>query len=82
MIPEKYEQILFAAILSGLMSLLVSGISTVRTFGLAVGLAGEWAGAWLTAWPIAFPVVVLIAPLARKLVRLLTGAGRGERAPR
>lgn len=71
MIPAKYGPILFGAILSGLMSLLVSGISTFRAIGPATGFLHFWASAWLTAWLVAFPVVVLIAPLARKVVQRL-----------
>lgn len=71
MIPEKYGPILFGAILSGLMSLLVSGISTLRAIGPAGSFLTLWAGAWLTAWLFAFPVVVLVAPLARKVVQRL-----------
>lgn len=72
MIPAKYAQVLFAAILSGFMSLVVSGISTFRALGPAAGFAGDWAAAWLVAWPIAFPVVVLVAPLTRRIVQTLT----------
>jgi len=75
MISSKYGPILFGAILSGLMSLLVSGISTYRALGLADGFLGDWAGAWLAAWPVAFPVVVLVAPLARKVVQSLIAEG-------
>lgn len=72
MIPEKYGPMLFGAILSGLMSLLVSGISTFRAIGLATGFASLWASTWLTAWLVAFPVVLLVAPLTRKAVQRLT----------
>jgi len=75
MISPKYGPILFGAILSGLMSLLVSGISTYRALGLAGSFLSDWAGAWLAAWPIAFPVVVLVAPLARKVVQSLVAEG-------
>jgi len=71
-IPKKYGPMLFGLILSGLMSLLVSGISTFRAIGLAPGFAGLWTSAWLTAWLVAFPVVLLVAPLARKAVGRLT----------
>ncbi len=71
MIPAKYGPILFGAILSGLMSLLVSGIATFRALGTATGFLHFWGSAWLTAWLVAFPVVVLIAPLARKMVQYL-----------
>ncbi len=72
MIPKKYAPMLFGLILSGLMSLLVSGISTFRVTGLGADFIGIWTGAWLTAWSIAFPVVLLIAPLARHVVERCT----------
>ncbi|HZW12540.1 MAG TPA: DUF2798 domain-containing protein [Noviherbaspirillum sp.] len=72
MIPEKYVPVLFGAILSGLMSLLVSGISTLRTIGPATSFLHIWLGAWLAAWLVAFPVVLLVAPLTRKVVQRLT----------
>lgn len=71
MFPTKFAPVLFGLILSGLMSLLVSGISTWRAVGLADGFAGLWIGAWLTAWLVAFPVVLVVAPLARRAVSLL-----------
>ena len=71
MIPRKFGPMLFGLILSGLMSLLVSGISTLRAVGLGPDLAGLWMRSWLTAWPAAFPVVLLVAPAARKAVGLL-----------
>lgn len=71
MIPKKYGPIVFAVILSGLMSLLVSGISTYRATGPVPGFVNLWANAWLTAWLFAFPVVILAAPLTQKVVRLL-----------
>jgi len=74
MIQKKYAPFLFGLILSGLMSLLVSGITTVRTTGLEVAFTGIWLSAWLTAWSIAFPVVLLIAPLTRRVVDKITVA--------
>lgn len=70
-VPEKYGPVLFGLILSGLMSLLVSGISTFRAIGPVPGFVSLWAGAWLTAWIFAFPVVILAAPIAQKAVRHL-----------
>jgi hypothetical protein len=75
MIPGKYSAVVFGLLLSGLMSLLVSGITTLRLNGWAAGLVGMWVGAWLTAWLLAFPAVLVVAPLARRLVERLT-AGR------
>ncbi len=53
------------------MSLLVSGISTLRAVGLGEGFAGSWVSAWLTAWLVAFPAVLVVAPLARRAVARL-----------
>ncbi|MDM0044249.1 DUF2798 domain-containing protein [Variovorax dokdonensis] len=71
MIPKKYAPMLFGFILSGLMSLLVSGVSTYRVIGAAENFLPTWGTSWATAWSIAFPVVLVVAPLARRLVDLL-----------
>jgi len=71
MIPRKFEPHLFGLVLSGLMSFVVSGISTFRAVGWVDGFAGLWSGAWLTAWLLAFPIVLFVAPLARRLVQRL-----------
>jgi len=71
MFPKKSEPILFGFVLSGLMSCLVSGISTLRITGLAAGFVETWMGAWLVAWLVAFPVVLLVAPFARRIVHKL-----------
>ena len=71
MLPNKFAPALFGLLLSGLMSLLVSGISTYRAAGLGPDFAGLWASAWLTAWLVAFPVVLVVAPLARRVVQAL-----------
>lgn len=71
MFPPRFAPALFGLILSGLMSLLVSGISTYRAAGLVPDFAAVWAGAWLTAWLVAFPVVLVVAPLARRAVGVL-----------
>ena len=69
MIPRKFEPVLFGFVLSGLMSFVVSGISTVKAIGPGAGFVGVWTTSWLTAWLFAFPIVLLAAPLARRAVR-------------
>ena len=49
MIPARYGPVLFSLILSGVMSLLVSGISTFRALQPQQDFVSLWAGAWLTA---------------------------------
>ena len=72
MIPARYGPALFSLILSGTMSLLVSGIATYRSLPPHQGFVGPWMSAWLTAWLVAFPAVMLAAPLARRAVAWLT----------
>lgn len=76
MFPQRFAPLLFGLILSGLMSLLVSGISTWRAVGFGPGFGGLWLGAWLTAWLVAFPTVLGVAPLTRRLVALLVEKDR------
>lgn len=71
MLPKKLAPALFGLILSGLMSLLVAGISTYRALGFGETFAGIWLGAWLSAWAVAFPVVLVMAPMARRAVAVL-----------
>ena len=71
MLPVRFAPVLFGIILSGLMSLLVSAISTLHAIGSGADFLYVWIHAWLTAWLIAFPVVLFVAPLTRSLVQRL-----------
>ncbi|MBV6657541.1 MAG: DUF2798 domain-containing protein [Devosiaceae bacterium] len=66
--PPKYAPVLFGFILSGLMSLLVSGIATWRAAGMPPEFISLWLSAWLNSWLVAFPAVLIVAPITRKLV--------------
>ncbi len=71
MIPARFAPILFGFILSGLMSFIVSGISTLRAVGLAEGFVGLWISGWWPSFLVAFPVVLIVAPMTRRLVAVL-----------
>ena len=72
MIPARFAPILFGLVLSGLMSLIVSGIATLRAAGLGEGVAALWMGSWASSWAVAFPTVLVVGPLARRAVGRLT----------
>jgi hypothetical protein len=74
MIAPRFAPVVFGFVLSSLMSLLVSGVSTVRTAGVIEGFGKLWIGAWLPSWLIAFPVVLIVAPVARRIVGRLVRA--------
>lgn len=71
-LPPHWAAPLSGLILSGLMSLLVSGIATVRSLGVVQMTPDAWFGAWLSSWAVAFPVVLIVAPLTHRLVARIT----------
>ncbi len=79
MIPARFAPALFGLILSGLMSLVVSGISTYRASGPEAHFLALWMGAWLMAWMVAFPLVLVVAPLTRRIVQSMVSAPESTR---
>lgn len=71
MFHARLEPVLFGLILTGMMSLIVSGISTFGAAGLVDGVLGLWLINWLKSWAVAFPVVLVVAPATRRIVHRL-----------
>ena len=74
MIPARFSPVVFGFILSGLMSLIVSGIATLRAVGMPPDILAKWMSSWAFSWAVAFPTVLVVAPLARRLVARLVRA--------
>ena len=72
MISPKFAPMLFAFILSGMASFLVSGLSTWRATASSEGFFGLWMSSWIPSWCIAFPVIFGMAPIVRKIVAAVT----------
>lgn len=77
-VAKRFEPLLFPFLLSGLMTLLITGISVGRVLGLE-GVLGEpltfsrvWLESYLSAWLIAYPVLLIVSPIVRRLVNWLT----------
>ncbi len=70
-LPAFFEPIVFGLLLSGLMSLVVSGIATWNALGFVADFTPRWLESWLFAWAVAFPSVLVIAPLVRRITRTL-----------
>ena len=68
MLSPRCAPYLFALILSGMMSFMVSGIATYRAIGLIEGFIGVWLTSWTFCWMVACPVAILSAPIARRFV--------------
>ncbi len=69
-LPARYNAVAVPLLLSGLMSCIVSGISTVKMFGFETGLIAAWLSAWLPSWLVAFPLLFVMLPLVRRVVGL------------
>ena len=72
MIPSRAAPILFAFIVSGLMSCVVSGVSTFSAILEMANFFEAWMVAWGKSWAVAFPTILIVVPLARKLVTKIT----------
>jgi hypothetical protein len=73
-IPARFAPILFGALLSALMVMLVSAFVLATSQGIGPGFLGLWISSCLKTWPVAFVAVTLLAPLVRKIVARLTTA--------
>jgi hypothetical protein len=70
-VPKRHEHLIFGLLLSGMMSFIVSGISTILARGITPGLPLQWLGAWVPSWAIAFPAVLVVAPFVRRILHRL-----------
>ena len=60
-------RMIFAALMSLLMSLIMSGWITWLNIGFHPDYAARWAHSFLAAWPAAFLAVMLIAPAVQRV---------------
>lgn len=70
--PARLAPALFALMLSGVMSLLVSGVAAWRALGSPPDFAALRLQAWTFSWAVAFPTAFVLAPVVRRLVARLT----------
>ena len=61
----------FALIMSGIMSLFVTGVTTLKVVGVFDGFFGLWLNAWGLAWMIAFPTLLIGRPIVTRFVASL-----------
>jgi hypothetical protein len=70
-LPSRYANLVMPFVLSILMSLVVSGVSTLKSIGLGPAFLSTWPVAWLLSWLVAFPTLLLVLPLVRRIVSLV-----------
>ena len=71
MISARYANALFALIMSGLMSCVVTGIATLKAIGFSASTLGDWMASWAFCWPIAFTVILTLGPFVKRLIARL-----------
>ncbi|WP_417517040.1 DUF2798 domain-containing protein [Marinobacter sp.] len=71
--PARLRQLVFGFYMSGMMSLLMSGVITFINTGIDSEFVYRWLPAFLVAWAVAFPLVTFIAPVAVKLTEMTLG---------
>jgi hypothetical protein len=77
-IARRFAPLLFPLLLSGLMTLLITGVSVARVMGVQHMVAAPdlfvqtWMHAYLPAWLLAYPILLLLIPVVRRAVAWLT----------
>lgn len=71
-IPVRFAPVLFGALLSLIMTGVVSAFVLMVTQGLHPGFLAQWLKSCAMTWPVAFPTVTLVAPMVRKAVGAVT----------
>jgi hypothetical protein len=68
-IPARYYNLVFAFVMSLMMSFLMSGAITLINLGWVDDLLVRWLlQAFPSAWVIAFPVALFVVPAVRRVV--------------
>ncbi len=67
-IPARFEFVVFGALVSGLMSFLVSGVAMLRAVGMRSDFHMVWFEAWLASWGVAFLAILFVVPVVRRLL--------------
>ncbi len=63
----RYGRVVVPAILTILMTAIVSGISTFVAVGFNLAALRLWPGAWVASWVFAFPAALVMLPFSQWL---------------
>jgi hypothetical protein len=67
-LPPRFTLPVTGFILSGIMTIIISGISTLLALGPGPEFLARWPIAWISSWIIAFPTVLVVLPVVRRIV--------------
>lgn len=74
--PDLRTRMIFAFLMSLLMTVIMSGWITWLNIGLHPEYMVRWGRAFLAAWPAAFIAVMTIAPMVQRLTQRLAATLR------
>lgn len=72
---------IFALLMSGLMSMLMTGWVSWLNLGMGPHFAGHWARAFVAAWPAAFAIVLALGPAVQRASQRLVAVRCGGPRP-
>lgn len=64
---SRIRQMIFGFYISGIMSLLMSGVIVFINTGIDNGFVYSWMSSFVVAWAVAFPSASIMTPLAGKM---------------
>lgn len=70
-LPARFRLPVTGLILTGIMTSIISGLSTVLALGVTRAALGAWPLAWMSSWLIAFPTVLVVLPIVQWIVSRL-----------
>ena len=70
-VPPRFALPLTGLLLTGIMTCIISGVSTLLALGPTAEFLARWPQAWFLSWLIAFPTVLVVLPLVQRIVRRL-----------
>ena len=73
-LPTVFQRPVAAALMSGMVATVLSGVQTAWRTGIDSGLPLRWLAAFGFAFPIAFTTAFLVGPVVKKLTAQLVGA--------
>jgi hypothetical protein len=72
-LPRRYAPFVFALLLTGGMTFVVCGVTTLINVGLPADFVWRWVRAWLPTWAIAYPVLLVLRPIVQRATDRITG---------
>jgi hypothetical protein len=66
-LPARYGALVMPLILTGMMTFVISGISTVNALGFTQLVLRDWPRAWMISWVVAYPTILVVLPVVRWL---------------